>query len=196
MTARLDIPAERSPLPPRQAFRAVGQCVVRTVGLLAQRRIHQPRSMLGARLCFSDGTCGTVYRETVSDFVPAEPCILVVSFRLKLIRGRGHSVFRFESELNTPLFVGFRGFVSKLWLTHDEVGRYRGFYEWDGAASADDYARALWQVLALVSDRASIHYQVLPTLRRDEVLDDPTLLGRIPGTGEWWRLVRTTRSDD
>ena len=190
MTARIDIPAERPPLPRGQAFRAVGQCVVRTAGLLAQRRIRQPRSMLGVRLRFADGTCGTVYRETVSDLVPAEPCTLVVSFRLKLVRGRGHSVFRIESELNTPLFVGFRGFVSKLWLTHDEVGRYRGFYEWDGAASADSYARALWHVLALVSDRESIHYQVLPSLRRNEILADPAVLGGISGTGEWWRLVR------
>jgi hypothetical protein len=29
-------------------------------------------------------------------------------------------LFRAESLLNTPLFVGFPGFVSKLWLAHDE----------------------------------------------------------------------------
>jgi hypothetical protein len=29
-------------------------------------------------------------------------------------------VFRAESILNTPLFAGFPGFVSKLWLAHDE----------------------------------------------------------------------------
>ena len=83
-----------------------------------------------------------------------------------------------ESLLNTPLFVGFPGFVSKLWLAHDENGAYRGFYQWNGAQLADAYVRALWWVLALVSVRSSIHYVVLPGLRRDDVLADPTILER------------------
>jgi len=41
-------------------------------------------------------------------------------------------------------------------------------------------------VLALVSVPGSIHYVVLPGLRRDEVLDQPNLLG---GDDAWWRLV-------
>ena len=61
------------------------------------------------------------------------PVVLVVAFRLRWVRGRGHALFRVESVLNTPLFVGFPGFVSKLWLANDENGVYRGFYEWDGA---------------------------------------------------------------
>ena len=61
--------------------------------------------------------------------------------------------------LNTPLFVGFRGFVSKLWLTHDQAGFYRGMYEWDGPELAHAYVRALWWILALVCDRGfdSLH---------------------------------------
>ncbi|HEY6313967.1 MAG TPA: hypothetical protein VIY52_24655 [Streptosporangiaceae bacterium] len=43
------------------------------------------------------------------------------------------------------------GLVSKLWLADDERGRYRGLYEWDGPRLAENYARALWRVLALVS---------------------------------------------
>jgi hypothetical protein len=78
-------------------------------------------------------------------------------------------LFRWESLLNTPLFVGFPGYVSKLWMTCDERGRYRGVYEWDGPQRAADYARALWRVLALVSVRGSIHYQVLPGLRRRDL---------------------------
>jgi len=41
-------------------------------------------------------------------------------------------------------------------------------------------------VLALVSVPGSIHYVVLPGLRRDEVLDRPHLLG---GDEAWWRLT-------
>ena len=65
-------------------------------------------------------------------------------------RTRSSAAFPSESLLNTPLFVGFPGFVSKLWLTHDQRGRYRGLYEWDGPARAHAYVRALWWVLALV----------------------------------------------
>ena len=100
-------------------------------------------------------------------------------------------MFRAESLLNTPLFVGFPGFVSKLWLAHDGNGVYRGFYEWDRAELADAYVRALWWVLALVSVQESIRYAVVPGLRRDDVLTDPTVLDRaVPDYRDaWWRLT-------
>lgn len=89
--------------------------------------------------------------------------------------------------LNTPLFVGFPGFVSKLWLTDDERGRYRGIYEWDGPERADHYARALWRVLALVSVPGTIHYVVLPGLRRDDLLGRPPILAGAAGdAAAWW----------
>ena len=142
-----------------------------------RRRVHLPRQHVGMRLRFADGTSAPVYRETVVDRpAPADPCVLVVEFRLRGVRGRGHAVFRWESLLNTPLFVGFPGFVSKLWLAHDAHGVYRGVYEWDGPAAAEAYARALWRVLALVSVPGSIHYRVVPGLRRSDLLADPELL--------------------
>jgi len=87
--------------------------------------------------------------------------------------------------------VGFPGFVSKLWLAHDERGRYRGVYEWDGAERAEHYARSLWRVLALVSEPGSIDFRVVPGLRRDDVLADPALLEDRPGSApaDWWRPV-------
>jgi hypothetical protein len=116
--------------------------------------------------------------------------VLVVAFRLRAVRGRGHTLFRRESLLNTPLFAGFPGFVSKLWLADDERGRYRGLYEWDGPRLAENYARALWRVLALVSARGSIHYVVLPGLRRDVLLRRPQVLGAdAADAAGWWRLA-------
>jgi hypothetical protein len=129
-----------------------------------------------------------VYRETVVDRdATADPCVLVVEFRLRAVRGRGHAAFRRESLLNTPLFAGFPGLVSKLWLADDERGRYRGLYEWDGPRLAENYARALWRVLALVSVPGSIHYVVLPGLRRDELLARPQVLA--DGAAGWWHLT-------
>jgi serine/threonine protein kinase len=83
------------------------------------------------------------------------------------------------------------GGMADVWLAHDENGVYRGVYEWNEARLADRYVRALWWVLALVSVRGSIHYVVLPGLRRDEVLRDPSVIEATAG-GEgrvWWRLT-------
>ena len=184
------------PLPARTAWRAIARCAAMTAALLAGRRLHLPRGHVGMRLRFADGTSAPVYRETVVDRPPPrEPCVLVVEFRLRAVRGRGHAWFRAESILNTPLFVGFPGLVSKLWLAHDQRGTYRGLYEWDGAESARAYARALWRVLALVSEPGSVHYRVLPRVRRDDLLaaltsgDGPATAAQVAGAGEWWRPV-------
>jgi hypothetical protein len=59
------------------------------------------------------------------------------------------------------------------------------------ARGAPRPTRALWRVLALVSVPGSIHYIVLPGLRRDEVLARPQVLAGLAPAGvtDWWRLV-------
>jgi hypothetical protein len=142
---------------------------------------------VGSRVRFADGSTGRVYRETVLDRPVVDPCALVVTFRLRAVRGPGHAWFRWESWLNTPLFVGFPGFVSKLWLAHDDRDRYRGVYEWDGPQRAEHYARSLWRVLELVSVPGSIDFRVLPGVRRDELLAEPERVAAGPApTGAWW----------
>lgn len=184
---------EQSPLPIPVAATAVARCVATTARLLVHRRISMPDALVGTRLRFGDGTTGVVYRETViPTAIPRETCVLVVEFQLRAVRrGWAHAMFRRESLLNTLLFVGFPGFVSKLWLAHDEHGVYRGLYEWDGAERAQAYARALWRVLALVSVRGSIHYRVLPGLTRERLLaGSRDLVGSAVADGaDWWRLV-------
>ena len=186
--------SDQAPLRYDAALRALAGCIVSTARLLWQGRIHLPAERVGRRLRFADGTSARVYRETVVRRGAAEdPCVLVVEFRLRAVRGRGHAAFRRESLLNTPLFVGFPGFVSKLWLANDERGRYRGVYQWDGPQRADHYARALWRVLALVSVPGSIHYTVLPGLHRDEILAMPQVLaGPATGRAAWWLPVEVS----
>jgi len=191
-----DVPiADRPPAPFAVALVRVVHCVVTVIGLLARHEIRQPVDHRDVVLQFRDGTHGRVYRET---FMPEAsrdaPALLVVAFRLRWVHGWGHPLFRAESLLNTILFAGFPGLVSKLWCAHDEHEVYRGFYEWNDADLADRYARALWWVLALVSVRDSIHYVVVPGLRRDEVLADPTVLDTVPVEGDWWRLVEAQPS--
>lgn len=182
----------QSPLRRRTAAQAELRCIGTCVRLLARKRIHMPGEHLDMRLHFADGTTGRVYRETTVDRdPPADPCMLVVEFRLRGVRGFGHALFRAESLLNTPLFVGYPGYVSKLWLAHDQHGVYRGIYEWDDPARAEFYARCLWRVLELVSDPGSIHYRVLPGLHRDDVIADPSRLDPVAPEepDSWWRLV-------
>jgi hypothetical protein len=190
--------ADHPPLPLRSAIASLGRCVFRTVVLLSRHEISQPTDRIGQVLRFTDGSGGRIYRETVvRNALVDSPAFLLVAFRLRWVRGWGHALFRAESVLNTPLFVGFPGFRSKLWLAHDKNGVYRGVYEWNEAQLADRYVRALWWVLALVSVRGSIHHVVLPDLRRDEVLLDPSIIGAIAGAEAraWWRLTRVEPPD-
>jgi hypothetical protein len=187
--------APQVPLPWATAWGAVARCVAVSVVMLVRREICQPQENVGRVIGFADGTTGRVYRETVvPGRTPTHSCVLVVCFRLHGVRGRGHALFRMESTLNTPLFVGFPGFVSKLWLAHDERSVYRGVYHWDGAGRAESYARSLWRVLALVSEPQSIRYRVLPGLRPDDVLARPELLADLGDEEgqEWWRVVTAT----
>ncbi len=193
-----EVIAEQPPLACPAALRALAGCFASTLRLLRQHRMHLPAEHVSMRLLFADGTSARVYRETVVDRArAADPCVLVVTFRLHVVRGRGHAAFRRESLLNTPLFAGFPGLVSKLWLADDEHGRYRGLYEWDGPRLAENYARALWRLLALVSVRGSIHYVVLPGLRRDALLASHRTRARAPAdppadATAWWRLAGVT----
>lgn len=181
------------PLPRRTAWRNVLGCACRTVGLLLRRRSHLRREFVGTWLHFADGTSSEVFRETAADVIDHDdPCLLFVTFRLRLLHGRWHKLFLWECILNTPLFVGFPGFASKLWLNIDEKERYRGVYEWSDPPSAERYARSLWRVLDLVCTRGSIDYVIVPGLRRAEVLEDPTLLAPFDASGtSWWRVVPT-----
>ena len=162
--------SDREPLPVVAALMAVARCVLSTMRLLSQQLVRQPTDHVGDVLHFADGTSASVHRDgrpsgarrgsgRVGGRVPAA-----------LGARQGHALFRAESILNTPLFVGFPGFVSKLWLAHDQHGVYRGVYEWDGSELAHSYARALWWILALVCERGSIHYTVVPGWTRAALL--------------------------
>ena len=187
------------PNPAPLAWAAVGRCILTSLGMMGRREVRPSSGYLGRQIHFADGSSAQVYRETVvSGRTPKKPCFLAVSFRLRHVHGRGHWAFRMESILNTPLFVGFPGFVSKLWLANDRSGRYRGLYEWDGADAAERYARSLWRVLALVSEPESIDYRVLPGLRRDDVVDHPDDLAQHASSGtemEWWRVTASPAAD-
>jgi hypothetical protein len=119
--------AGQAPLPLVTTCASVGGCVVATTGLLTARRVPQPRTHVGQWLRFGDGSGAYPYRETVIDRpAPSDPTVLVVGFRLRVVRGRGHDVFRSMSLLNTALFVGFPGFVSSCGWLMTNMGSIEG----------------------------------------------------------------------
>jgi hypothetical protein len=171
-------------------LRPIGHCVLTTAGLLARRSVRLPTANVGLRVGFADGTTGRVYRETVLTGAATDrPCVLVVGFRLRLVHGAGHAVFRWESLANTPLFVGFPGFVSKLWLAHDDREVYRGIYQWNGVDEAEEYVRCLRRILEAVSAPSSVRHVVVPDAIRDDVVPARSCPQDTGDNSGWWRPV-------
>ncbi|QGW23383.1 MULTISPECIES: hypothetical protein [unclassified Dietzia] len=181
------VAAERA----RFAAPRVAGSVLTTVRMLLARRLHHPRDNVGRVIRFDDGSSARVYRETrVEDGRATDPAVVVVGFVLRGVRGRGHLLFRLESWLNIPLFVGFPGFTSKLWLGHDGLGRYRGLYEWDGAERAITYVESLAWLLDMVCVPGTVMAQVIPSTHRDDVLarrGEPSV--DMDGERRWWLPV-------
>ena len=155
-------------------------------------RLRRDHDQVGLTIEFDDGTSSVVYRRTiVDDGVADRPALLVVRFRLRLV-GRNpvaHAVFRSESILHTPLFAGFAGFRSKLWLTDLSTGVYRGVYEWDGEERAAEYATTLGRLLDAVSTTGSVAHHVEPGVRPAQVLAEPDRLPRAADPADaWWRF--------
>jgi hypothetical protein len=184
--------SEALPAPgPRILARAYAASAATTAGLLLRHRLRLPSEHVGLHLRFADGeSTSRVYRETVKvGGEPTEPTLLVVSFRLRLL-GRNrflHALFRAESILNTPLFAGFAGFRSKLWITDLRTGLYRGVYQWDDPVTARGYAAAITALLRLLSEPGTVRAHIDAGVRRDEYLRDPGRLPAGPRDG-WWVL--------
>jgi hypothetical protein len=181
--------------PPLAPVRAFSSSVLATVVLLARGALRLPKDRVGHAVSFEDGSRSQVFRETVrTGAVTRDPAFLAVAFRLRLV-GRSrllHALFRAESVANTLLFAGFPGFRSKLWLTDQDSGWYRGLYEWDGAERAHRYATTLSLLLRPACEPGSVTFHVIPGVGRDDALRTPSLLlaaGDDSAPPAWWRPV-------
>jgi hypothetical protein len=164
-------------------------------GLVARRRLRSPKENLGAWLTFADGSSSIVFRETALSEAPtSDPTLLIIQFRLAVLGSNTvlHAAFRRECALHTPLFAGFPGFRSKLWIDDVETGVYRGVYEWQGGDLARRYAARMVGLLAPFSNAGTARHQVVEGLRRDDFLLNPELA---PDSieGDWWRLAEPIR---
>jgi len=159
--------------------------------MATSHRLVRPPDHVGATLSFRDGTTSRVFRETcVVGATTSEPVVLVIRFRLAFLDDLGllHAGFRRECLIHTPLFAGFHGFRSKLWMEDEDTRIYRGVYQWDGEKDAATYAARMVGLLAPFSNRGTTRSQLVPGLTRSDFLLDPdvTIGGASDG---WWRLA-------
>jgi hypothetical protein len=106
-----------------------------------------------------------IFRDTRSHDGTTDPvCVLVVGFRLRVIRSIPalHWLFQRVCLLTTPFWSGFRGFRVKLWMVDPETKNYLGIYEWAGDVNALRYVEALARVLRPISTRDSVWYEIYP----------------------------------
>lgn len=133
-----------------------GVCAREWMRMATHHRLARPADNVGSMLSFRDGTRSRVFRETVVVGAPtADPVLLVIAFRLAFLDDLGplHAGFRRECVIHSPLFAGFRGFRSKLWLEDENTRIYRGVYQWDGEKDAAAYAARMVGLLAPFSNR-------------------------------------------
>ena len=173
-------------------------CAVEWARLARGGRLRSPREHIGAALAFADGSRSVIFRETARVDPPAaEPVLLVIAFRLAMLGSVRplHAAFRRECVLHVPLFAGFPGFRSKLWLDDVDTGVYRGVYEWGDRELADAYAHRMVALLAPFSTAGTARFHLVPELPRDRFLTDPEAA---PGGAEdaWWRLAEPQSSTD
>lgn len=174
------------------ALRDYGGCAGRWVRMAAHHRLQRPHDLVGSTVKFVDGSTSRIFRETcVADAVTAEPVLLVIRFRLAFLGDVGalHTGFRHECLIHTPLFAGFPGFRSKLWLEDVDARTYRGIYQWDGDDAAAAYAGRMVALLAPFSNRGTARWHIAPGLLRSAYLADPAATDG-GADDAWWRLAR------
>lgn len=168
-----------------------GVCAREWMRMATHHRLARPAVNVGSMLSFRDGTRSRVFRETVVIGAPtADPVLLLIAFRLAFLDDLGplHAGFRRECVIHSPLFAGFRGFRSKLWLEDENTRIYRGVYQWDGEKDAAAYAARMVGLLAPFSNRGTARSHVVPGLTRSDFLLDPDVTTGGASDG-WWRLA-------
>ena len=149
----------------------------RFVKLVTTSSMHLPRDRLGEMyVIHHDGrTNYSIFRETVSrDGSLETPVILVVGFRLRFLGGNPilHWLFQRICIISTPIWGGFSGFRTKLWMVDPKDKNYLGIYEWAGDGSARNYVEWLTVILRPLSTSGSVWYELYPDLKLDSYLKD------------------------
>lgn len=131
---------------------------IRYVVLVGRRAIRLRYKRVGS-VYLIEGDRYKIFRETVSNIHDGNaPVILVIGFRLKLIRSNVffHWLFQRICIVTTPFWSGLSGFKVKLWMVHPATKNYLGVYEWRGMQNANMYLGFLMPILRFFSVKDSV----------------------------------------
>ena len=165
------------PSPPTVGMAAWLRSVPHALRDLASGRTRCHAEHVGQVLRMSDGRTYVPFRHTRkaksgwSQTAPA--AVLQPRFHLTALapgRRHLHALFRVVCIATTPLFVGLRGFRSKLWMVNPATGDFAGLYEWDDADSARAYADGLNRILRALSAPSSVSYELVEGQTVDDYL--------------------------
>src|SRR5271166_4660126 len=149
---------------PLERRRRVLVSLRRYVALAAGGALRLHRERLGDSYRLFDGRLYRVFRETVTPLDREQRTVIEVSFRLRLIGSAAapHWLFQRLCILTTPLWSGFEGFGTKLWMVEPRTCDYAGIYEWSTASTAQGYLDVLLPILRVVSVPGSVDHQLHP----------------------------------
>jgi hypothetical protein len=157
---------DRTALTPLRTVGLSLVCVARTAWLLVRGKLHIDHSQDGRWALLPDGRTYEIFRRTTSsaaDEDAGELVTLAVWFHLRLVPAwaqRRRTIFERESILNTLLFAGFAGYVSKLWMVDPETNEFAGLYEWRGREEAERYAHYITSVLRPLSSHGRVGWEI------------------------------------
>lgn len=133
------------------------------IKLVLSWSLHTSKQHLWNLYTVSDGKTYMVFRETVSDKEYSEKEVtLIIGFRLRLIGKSGffHWLFQHLCVLDTPIWVGFKGFKTKYWMVEPATKDYLGLYRYQGKRNAKRYAEYICAVLRPLSTDNSVWYKI------------------------------------
>ena len=138
-------------------FSMAEQSFGKFMGLFWRNELRLNHKRIGATYTIKNGTYA-IFRETERPKATGEAVILVIGFRLKLIRSSRlfHWIFQRTCILTTPFWSGLAGFKTKLWMVDADTKNYLGIYDWRGKKDADRYINFLLPILKFFSLRGSV----------------------------------------
>lgn len=88
-----------------------------------------------------NGDTYAIFRETEKISTIGDSVVLVIGFRLKLIKSNPvfHRLFQHICILTTPFWSGLPGLKTKLWMVDPSTKNYLGIYDWRGKLQARNY---------------------------------------------------------
>ncbi|MBU1110149.1 hypothetical protein KKB83_00840 [Patescibacteria group bacterium] len=129
------------------------------LSLVRNRTLHLKFDRIGTAYNIKDRGSYQILRESINYLeLDEEPVVLIVAFRMKFLGNSSflHRLFLSLSILTTPVWSGFPGFHTKLWMVDPKTNNYLGAYQWYGEENAKVYQGFLLRLLNTLAVTNSI----------------------------------------